>query len=273
MTSDFNAHLLEKITPHLRALREVFNDGSGPNTSLVPKLSTGLTSMSSTLSNLPASILVRIQEHPWKLRIVSAPGIVVPRLIEEWVLMKLKNRILALEGLSCEDLKGRLEDVSSALHDTSEEVQAWIQEQGFEVLWIIGGCLVSVFKSSASRLVLWICGFGGGGGIVIQSLVWDAGEEGTFAYLQSKSTSEARHGGVESRGAERGFGALVKLEVAWAGRVIKQNENEDTMAKEEEEVRTRENENLSDGNVSNDDFEDEVDALRKVEVWKPKSKL
>jgi hypothetical protein len=206
------------------------------------------------------------------------PGFIVPSAVEEWVRTKLKDQIVALEGLGCEDLKARLEYVALSLSDMSDEVRPWIQEYGLEVLWIVGGCLISIFSSKSSP-AMWICGFGEGTESVIQAVVWDAVEEGAFAYLQSGSAGEGRAG---HKKGEQGIGALVKLYVEKQEGVKVRREDVTELTKAQVEanaegaILTREDESTEDENARDGKFEeveDELEAASKDEDWKAKSKL
>lgn len=277
ITSDVNTQLLVKITPHLRELRDVFNTNKSPG-SLGPQLSSGLTSLSSAFFKLPTSTIARIQDQKWNLTTVSVPGVVVPPIVQEWVRTKLKDQIVALQGLGCEDLKARLEYVALSMSQMSEEVRPWVQEHGLEVLWIIGGCLACIFSTTTSP-AMWICGFGEGPESVIQAVIWDAVEEGAFAYLQSGSAGEGRAG---HRKGERGIGALVKLYVEKQERVKDRHEDFEESAgalvegKEEGTNLIRKDESTKDENAKEGKFEeveDELEAASKVEDWKAKPKL
>lgn len=255
----------------------MFNTNKSPG-SLGPQLSSGLTSLSSAFFKLPTSKIARTQDHPRNLTTVSVPGFTIPSAVKEWVQRKLKDQIVALEGLECEDLKARLEYVALSLSDMSDEVRPWIQEYGLEVLWIVGGCLISIFSSKSSP-AMWICGFGEGTESVIQAVIWDAGEEGSLAYLQSGSTGEGRAG--HKKGKQE-IGALVKLFVEKQEAVKVRHENmiESTKVQVETNaegaILTREGESTKDGNARDGKFEeveDELVAASKDEDWKEKSKL
>jgi hypothetical protein len=234
--------------------------------------------LTSAFFKLPTSTITKIKNHSRNLTTVSVPGFIVPSAVKEWVRTKLEDQIAALESLGCEDLKARLEYVALSLSDISHEVHSWIQEYGLEVLWIVGGCLISIFSSKSSP-AMWICGFGEGTESVIQAVVWDPVEEGAFAYLQSGSAGESRAG---HKKGEQEIGALVKLFVQ-KQEVVKAK-NEDVMgltkaqveANAEGAILTREDEGTKDGNARDGKFEeveDELVAASKDEDWKAKSKL
>lgn len=257
----------------------MFNTNKSPG-SLGPQLSSGLTALSSAFFKLPTSTIARIQDNKWNLTTVSVPGVVVPPKVEEWVQTKLKDQIVALEGLGCEDLKARLEYVALSLSQMSEEVRPWVQKHGLEVLWIIGGCLASIFSTTSSP-AMWICGFGEGTETVIQAVIWDAVEEGAYAYLQSGSAGEGRAG---HKKGEKGIGALVKLYVEKQEGVKDRHEAEagaeSTDAQVEANVEganlTRKEESTKDeytGDGKFEEVEDELEAASKVEDWKAKPKL